>query len=65
MAALFVVQVIVVVLAVVEVAIAEITGGFSTFTVVEAVEVLLEVSVESAKRVVVPFGALAVFQDTE
>lgn len=43
----------------------EITGGFSTFTVVEADAVLPEVSVESAQRVVEPFVVEVVFHETE
>jgi hypothetical protein len=57
--------VIVAVLAVVEVDIPEIIGGFSTFTVVDAVEVLLELSVASAQRVVEPLAVELVFQETE
>ena len=41
------------------------TGGFSTFTVVDAVEVLLEVSVASAQSVVDPLVLEAVFHDRE
>jgi hypothetical protein len=43
----------------------EIEGGLLTVTVVDAVEVLFEVSVESAQRVVEPLWALVVFHDTE
>ena len=43
----------------------EIVRGLSTLTVVEAVEVLLFVSVDKAQSVVEPFGTLAVFQGTE
>ena len=42
-----------------------VSAKFSTFTVVDAVEVLLEVSVEIAQRVVEPFAADAVFQGME
>jgi hypothetical protein len=40
-------------------------GRFSTFTVIEAVEVLLELSVASAQRVVEPLAVELVFQETE
>jgi hypothetical protein len=43
----------------------EMAGGLLAVTVVDAVEVLFEVSVERAQRVVEPLGALAVFQGTE
>ena len=42
-----------------------IVSGFCTFTVVDALTVLLEVSVESAQRVVEPFASDVVFQETE
>jgi hypothetical protein len=41
------------------------TARFFTVAVEVAVDVLFDVSVESAQRVVEPFGALPVFQDTE
>jgi hypothetical protein len=41
------------------------TGGFSTFTVVVAVEVLFDVSAERAIKVVEPFAANVVSHDTE
>jgi hypothetical protein len=61
-AAWFVVHEIVVVVEPVDVAMAEITGGFWTLTVVDAVEVLFDVSVDSAQRVVEPLATIAVFQ---
>lgn len=42
-----------------------IVNGFSAFTVVDAVEVLLEVSVESAQSVVEPFPASEEFHGME
>jgi predicted transcriptional regulator len=65
LAAWFVVHEIVAVDEVVEVETVEIVTGFSTFTVVDAVEVLLDVSVESAQRVVEPLARAVVFQDME
>jgi uncharacterized Tic20 family protein len=53
------------VFAVVEVDIAEIASGLLTFTVVDAVEVLLDVSVESAQRVVEPLATFVAFQGKE
>ena len=40
-------------------------SGFCTFTVVDAVEELFHVSVESTQRVVDPFVILSVFQGIE
>jgi hypothetical protein len=50
---------------VVDVLTALIAGGFSTFTVVEALLVLFEVSVASAHSVVEPFATFVVLQETE
>jgi hypothetical protein len=49
----------------VEVETSEILSGLLTFTVIDAVEVLLEVSVESAQRVVDPFAKASVLQEME
>jgi hypothetical protein len=49
----------------VEVEIPEMIGTFSTFTVLETVEVLLLESVESAQRVVDPFAVELAFQEME
>lgn len=56
---------IVAVVSVVEVETPEMTGGFSTFTVVEAVDVLFDVSVASAQSVVEPFVVLVVLHGME
>jgi hypothetical protein len=55
---------IVAVVRVVEVLTALITGGLFTFAVVDAVLVLLDVSVAKAQRVVEPLGTFTVFQET-